>query len=415
MKETVACTSPEIKVSVIVPIYNAEKYLPQCLDSVLCQTLRELELICVDDGSTDDSLKILEQYTKKDSRLKYISIDNHGAGYARNIGLAEAAGEYLFFLDSDDYIKPSALSEAYSYIDVPNTDMVIFGASYIDKSGREIGKDGIYGGILQDGDWFSIIDIPDRIFQVCSCNTWDKLYKRSFVLKNCIEYQNIRTSNDLYFVYMALALAENIRVLDKPLTIHRVHQGGNLQSIKSKSPMDFIQALEKLKTELINRDLWTCCFKSFINCALYHCFYNFETVDEKAMLQYRFENTRIHSLIELENHERSFYYDKSSLEIVQQKLEYSYNGEQNMLKKLKAFSKKCLPLPVMVFMREIDSLTTLLLEIQDQLALQKKQTAMLMREYSAQLIALRTELDETKFESERINARLDELERIMRE
>ena len=86
-----------------------------------------------------------------------------------------------------------------------------------------------------------------------------------------------------------------------------------------------------------------------------------------------------------------------------------------MLKKLKAFSKKCLPLPVMVFMREIDSLTTLLLEIQDQLAIQKKQTEMLMREYSAQLIALRTELDETKFESERINARLDELERIMRE
>ena len=104
----------DIKISVIIPVYNAEKYLRECLDSVIEQTLQEIEIICVDDGSTDNSLAILKEYTQKDERLKIIEQANRGAGAARNLGMAVALGEYLAFLDADDLYYPQALAQAYS-------------------------------------------------------------------------------------------------------------------------------------------------------------------------------------------------------------------------------------------------------------------------------------------------------------
>ena len=166
MKEMGVCTSLEAKVSVIVPVYNAEKYLPQCLESILSQTLKKIEIICVDDGSTDGSSRILEQYAANDCRIQHVRIENHGAGYARNIGLLRAAGEYLFFLDSDDYIAQTTLEDAYSYAQSIAADVVAFGASYVDDEGKILGTDGIYDSWLQDGDLFSAEDIPDRIFQI---------------------------------------------------------------------------------------------------------------------------------------------------------------------------------------------------------------------------------------------------------
>ena len=97
------------KVSVIVPVYNAQSHLRQCLDSIMGQTLREIEILCVDDGSTDGSAQILEEYKGCDPRLHVIMQENIGAGAARNRGLAEASGEYLSFLDADDFFEPDML------------------------------------------------------------------------------------------------------------------------------------------------------------------------------------------------------------------------------------------------------------------------------------------------------------------
>lgn len=93
------------KVSIIVPVYNAQKYLSQCLDSLLNQTLKETEIICVDDGSADDSVDIINQYSSKDRRVKLIRQKNSYAGVARNNGLKQAAGEYVVFVDADDFLK----------------------------------------------------------------------------------------------------------------------------------------------------------------------------------------------------------------------------------------------------------------------------------------------------------------------
>lgn len=94
-----------IKVSVIIPVYNVEKYLEECLDSIINQTLKEIEIICIDDGSTDSSLNVLENYKKKDKRIIVLQQQNLGAGAARNKGLDLARGKYLSFLDADDFLN----------------------------------------------------------------------------------------------------------------------------------------------------------------------------------------------------------------------------------------------------------------------------------------------------------------------
>ena len=116
----------DILVSVIVPVYNVENYLRQCLNSITGQTLKNIEIICVDDSSTDGSKRILEEYAKKDERVKIITQPNKGAGAARNNGLSVAKGKYLSFLDSDDFFEPDMLEHAYNKAEEDCADFVVF-------------------------------------------------------------------------------------------------------------------------------------------------------------------------------------------------------------------------------------------------------------------------------------------------
>ncbi len=118
-----------VKISVIIPVYNVEKYLKECLESVLNQTFSDFELICVNDGSTDGSLEILEEYAKKDDRIRIISQENKGQGAARNIGIKNASGEYILFTDSDDFIDLNTLKLTYDNILSNDSDIVMFRAN----------------------------------------------------------------------------------------------------------------------------------------------------------------------------------------------------------------------------------------------------------------------------------------------
>ena len=113
------------KVSVIVPVYNVSEYLGQCLDSILLQTLQDIEVICVNDGSTDDSLDILQGYAMFDERLKIISQENAGAGAARNNGIKHATGEYIICLDSDDFFEPDMLEKMVAKAEEDGSDVVV--------------------------------------------------------------------------------------------------------------------------------------------------------------------------------------------------------------------------------------------------------------------------------------------------
>lgn len=116
------------KISVIIPCYNVEKYLDKCMQSILSQTLSDIELICINDGSTDDSLKLLNQYAASDSRITVINKKNEGVGIARNCGLKLATGEYVYFVDPDDWLENlEVLAKIYEKAKNENLDMLIFG------------------------------------------------------------------------------------------------------------------------------------------------------------------------------------------------------------------------------------------------------------------------------------------------
>ena len=122
-----------MKYSLVIPVYNVEKYLSRCLDSIISQTYNNFEVICVNDGSTDSSQRILESYVKKDARIKLVNQDNRGLGEARNTGIAYATGDYIWFIDSDDWIPdPNALRKIDDKVNVDNCEVLLFDYYYGD-------------------------------------------------------------------------------------------------------------------------------------------------------------------------------------------------------------------------------------------------------------------------------------------
>ncbi len=172
-------------VSVIVPIYNSEKYLKRCVDSILSQTFSDFELLLVDDGSTDGSGSICDEYSAKDSRVRVFHKENGGVSSARNLGLDNARGEWITFVDSDDYLEKSFLAELSEFEDV---DFVISGGRFINK-GRNYAPQSISKMKVED-------DLPfmdEQLMQIYLRTPWAKLYKHSIILQN-----NLRFDSCLY-------------------------------------------------------------------------------------------------------------------------------------------------------------------------------------------------------------------------
>ncbi len=196
------------KVSVIMPVYNAEKYLKESIESVLNSTLKEIELICVNDGSKDSSLKILKQYAKKDSRIIVINQKNQGVAVARQNGIDKAKGECVAFLDSDDIIDPDAYAIAYDYMNRYEADIVCFGLrNFSDDGGTGIRNDCIIDKlkIYENKSWWKAKGQRESI---SSCT---KLYRRNFIIKNNIKFPvGIKASEDEGFNLCAYSQAKKI-------------------------------------------------------------------------------------------------------------------------------------------------------------------------------------------------------------
>ena len=233
----------EPKVSVIIPVYNTEKYLRECLDSVVNQTLKEIEIICVDDGSTDSSLEILKEYAEKDNRFTIITQENLHAGVARNAGLAVARGEYVYFLDSDDYIKICFIEKMYTGACTDNLDLYICKRMLLDCEDNIISNDNNSLHIeLLPQKVFAPTDIKDCIFQFSIIGVTTKLYNLSFLKEHNIYYQNIKTTNDIYFNHLTLALARKIYYIDEALVVYRYCRKDSLTLQRGQSLKNIICA-----------------------------------------------------------------------------------------------------------------------------------------------------------------------------
>ena len=202
----------EIKVSVIMPVYNAETYLEEAIECLICQTLKEIEIICVDDGSTDRSLEILEEYSKRDDRIKILHQRNLYAGVARNNGLKQANGEFVIFLDSDDLFERGLLEKTYKQGKKVNADIVLFGGECfnVDNGEHKERPDFLRKEYIGDKSVFSRKDIPEKIFNITTPCPWTKLYSRKFIEREKLQFQELQHTNDAFFVLLSLALANKI-------------------------------------------------------------------------------------------------------------------------------------------------------------------------------------------------------------
>ena len=235
------------KVSVIIPVYNVEEYLRECLDSVINQTLKEIEIICVDDGSIDNSLEILKEYAKKDNRISVLTQENLHAGVARNAGLAVAKGEYVHFLDSDDWIDKETYQEVLQ--DINSSDIGIFKGIRIDyKLMQKVDMTWLASPKLNG--IYNTEALYKNLYTLFSPEIWNKLYKLNFLRKFNLYFQSIISCNDVYFSYAALGLSQTLSVKQSMFYHYRFNTGKQITSIRQNYPLNILYALNGVRKTL---------------------------------------------------------------------------------------------------------------------------------------------------------------------
>lgn len=267
-----------ICVSVIIPIYNASDYLVECLDSIINQTLKDIEIILINDGSTDNSLEILSAYAKMDSRIIVINQTNIGAGLSRNKGIDIARGKYLSFLDADDFFELDMLEKTYTHSEQATSDICVFRSSIYNNNIITPMNYTILEFLLPRQDVFCLGDIKKDAFKAFVGWAWDKLFLTDFVKSNNLLFQDLRTSNDLLFVYTALLSAEKITVLNEHLSYHRESTPTSLSNTREVSYDNFYYALIELKSFLVNNNLYNRFKLDYINYTLNLSLWQLNTV-----------------------------------------------------------------------------------------------------------------------------------------
>lgn len=314
-------------VSVIMPVYNGETYLRQCLDSVVNQTLKEIEIICVDDGSSDRSVEILKEYAAKDERVMVLQQANAGAGAARNNGLSKASGKYLSFLDSDDFFETDMLEKAVEKIAADRADFVVFRCDHYLNDTNTFKKAAytLKKQTLPPYTPFNFRQITDNVFKAFVGWAWDKVYDREFVMKHNLKFQEQRTSNDMLFVFSALVLAKRITYLDTVLAHQRRNNGESLSNTREKSWFCFYNALKALRDVLKEKGLYEELKKDFVNYAVHFSLWNLNTITGEC---YEKLYTKLHEEwfeeLEVIGHDEAYFYNKTEYKQLADILRYDF-------------------------------------------------------------------------------------------
>ena len=212
------------RITVVIPVFNSERFLDRCLDSVQGQTLREMEILCIDDGSSDRSPEILRERAATDGRIRIITLpENHGVPYARNVAIDEASGEYLYYMDSDDWLDPDYLSEMLLRAERTGQDVVINGNwyyEYDDPARKE--PSGRFGFIREEAGFYPTVLVQSRFYPT----VWCRLYKLQYIKDNDIHSPLLKGGvEDNYFTSLAEILQERSYIFNGPFYHYRQREG----------------------------------------------------------------------------------------------------------------------------------------------------------------------------------------------
>ena len=228
------------KVSVIIPVYNVENYLRKCLDSLVNQTLKDIEIIVVNDGSPDNSQTIIDEYVKKYPK-KVVSViqENGGQGAARNTGLLHATGEYIGYVDSDDYVEKNMYEELYKKAKEENADIVICGNNIVKENYELLTKEAV-----------------DKEFLLGKMAVWNKIYKKSIIVDNKISFRSKVWYEDLDFSMKVYLSSNKISIVDKPLYNYLLREGSTMNNNNIERNLELIESFDSLISYCKNKGIY---------------------------------------------------------------------------------------------------------------------------------------------------------------
>ena len=268
-------SAENVKISVVMPIYNAADYLKPAIDGVLNQTLTDIELICVDDGSTDGSLAILKSYQESDERVRIVTENNAGPSIARNKGLLRARGKYVLFLDADDFYDYSLLEKLYNLAEEESLDIAVckFDIYNNRKAKFEDNIRSDHGEIFGDDVVVSKNDFPDVILSCTTGYVWNKLFRREFLAEKEIVFdEELRVFEDTHFIVTALSLADRVGKCHERLIHHRVYTNQPRNKLFKKYYAQVPVVYTKIKEFLRSHGMYIPLSHSFLNLSASRCY-----------------------------------------------------------------------------------------------------------------------------------------------
>lgn len=329
-------------ISVLVTVYNTETYLSQCLDSVKNQTFSDFEVICIDDGSSDDSFLLLSKYAREDARFSVHHQENHGVGYTKNRALSLARGKYVFFLDSDDFIELDTLQVAYERAEATEAQITGFPYDLYYEQSKEYVSNPVTVNkkYIPKKGTFSAKDIPRTIYQTLTPEVCNKLWLRSFLIENNMHMGGYNYAEDYFLTYWAMAIAEHIAVCQNKSYYHyRKGRESSLTSVSDGEPLAFMAAYVALRQKLINIGMFEQLKQSYLNLTVSGVHYEYSKLRTKKGRKLVADYLRQEGFILLgvEDHGPRYYYNEQDYACYR---EIMYPSE-----KVKTMAKRVIQIP----------------------------------------------------------------------
>lgn len=304
--------------SIVISIYNGSKYLVNAMENLISQTYKDIEIICVDDGSTDDTYNILADFAGRDTRIKILRKDNEGPGIARNMGMEIAKGEYIIFLDIDDYFNKNMIERLCWVLEQEGADMVICKARIYDeryKSDRPFSL-AMNTDILGGKDSFCPEEHYDTLLQLTGGFAWNKMFRSDFLKDNGIRFGSTYLYEDMLLTADSLISAGKIALVEDELIMYRKNNKMSLSAKKDDNWDDLIEIFDQIRRKFIRRNLYPRLEKTYLNRladTLYTAFSDYETETAFTGLYNYYKDNLKDKYARKDN---SFFYNRNTGELI---------------------------------------------------------------------------------------------------
>ena len=229
-------------VSIIIPVYNVEEYIEECLESILAQTYKDIELLVVDDGSTDNSLGLIRGYENKFKKIRIFTQQNKGVSEARNLALNYASGEFVLYIDPDDFLEPIMIEKMVNKAEKYNSDITICGYYLYYSKDNANNKIFTYG--INENKTLSSLEVIDMMLNYkLQGQLWNKLFKKDLLINNNFKFEPGRYIQDIFPVFKAVLKSNNIIFVDEPLYYYRQRMSSTVNKKSKKLAEDYFHAM----------------------------------------------------------------------------------------------------------------------------------------------------------------------------